>query len=153
VRVTIIIRPIPAVNAVIFDQAGRMLLTRRSSVVREPGKWCLPGGHLDGGEDWTAALRREVREEIGLRVLREELTGIYSDPSVTVSSTPSPDGWYGQYVVACFLVREYEGRIEPNREVDQWNWFPPDCLPSPMLKSHPVRIRDAVCFKGTVFVR
>lgn len=148
-----IIKPIPAVNAAIFDPAGRVLLTRRSAVVREPGKWCLPGGHLDGGESWTTALRREVREEIGLCVLSEVLTGIYSDPDLTISAVPSSEGWHGQYVVACFRVREYEGRIETNREVDEWGWFAPDGLPSPMLISHPVRIRDAAEFGGVVFVR
>ncbi len=148
-----IIKPIPAVNAVIFDPAGRVLLTRRSAVVREPGKWCLPGGHFDGGEDWVSALRREVREEVGLRVLREELMGIYSDPALTVSRSPSPEGSYLQYVTACFIVREYEGEVVPNREVDQWGWYFPDSTPSPMLKSHPVRIHDAASFQGKVYVR
>jgi 8-oxo-dGTP pyrophosphatase MutT (NUDIX family) len=147
------IRPIPAVNAAIIDSSGRVLLTRRSSTVREPGKWCLPGGHLDGGEEWIAALRREVCEEVGLRVLEEELYGIYSNPEVTVSAEPSAEGWFGQFVVACFLVKEFEGIISPNHEVDLWDWFAPDALPSPMLKSHPVRVRDAFAFHGKVFVR
>lgn len=148
-----VIRPVPAVNAAIFDAGGRILLTRRSPFVREPGKWCLPGGHLDGGEDWTGALRREVLEETGLRVRAEQLYGIYSDPELTISADPSAEGWFGQYVVACFLAVEYEGTVTPNREVDQWGWFAPDALPSPMLKSHPVRIGDAVHFRGKVFVR
>ncbi len=147
------IRPIPAVNAVIISEDARVLLTRRSARVREPGKWCLPGGHLDGGEDWIAALRREVREETGLRVLREELTGIYSDPALTISSEPSAEGWHGQYVVACFIIRHYEGEMAPNVEVSEWGWFTADDLPSPMLVSHPIRIRDAFRFGGTVFVR
>ncbi|NWG14400.1 MAG: NUDIX hydrolase [Acidobacteria bacterium] len=147
------IRPIPAVNAVIVNGESKVLLTRRSSRVREPGKWCLPGGHLDGGEDWIAALRREVREETGLSVLREELIGIYSDPELTVSTEPSADGWHGQYVVACFLVRSYEGEVAPNAEVCEWGWFSADDLPSPMLVSHPIRIRDAFRFDGTAFVR
>ena len=129
------------------------MLTRRSTSVREPGKWCLPGGHFDGGEDWIAALRREVREEVGLQVLEEELYGIYSNPEVTVSAEPAADGWYGQFVVACFLVRKLDGTICPNHEVDLWDWFAPDALPSPMLKSHPIRVRDAFAFRRQVFVR
>jgi ADP-ribose pyrophosphatase YjhB (NUDIX family) len=121
--------------------------------VREPGKWCLPGGHLDGGEDWITALRREVLEETGLRVLSERLVGIYSDPGLTVSAEPSAAGWYGQYVVASFLVRQYTGDVRPNDEVSEWDWFDRDALPSPMLISHPVRIQDAFSFDGTVFVR
>ena len=140
-------------NAVIIDNSGRVLLTRRSHRVREPGKWCLPGGHLDGGEDWTTALRREVLEETGLHVMSERLVGIYSDPGLTVSAEPSAEGWYGQYVVASFLVLQYTGEIMPNAEVSEWSWCDPDSLPSPMLISHPIRIQDAVRFNGTVFVR
>jgi len=148
-----LIRPIPAVNAVIINGSGRVLLTRRSGRVREPGKWCLPGGHLDGGEDWITALRREVLEETGLQVLSETLVGIYSDPGLTVSAEPLAAGWYGQYVVASFLVRQYIGDVTPNAEVSEWGWFDRDQLPSPMLISHPVRIQDAFRFDGTVFVR
>jgi len=147
------IRPIPAVNAVIIDEQGRVLLTRRSSRVREPGKWCLPGGHLDGGEDWMTAICREVLEETGLRVEKAELIGIYSDPSLTVAAQPAADGWAGQYVVAAFLIREHTGEVSPNHEVSEWGWFPPGELPSPMLKSHPVRIQDAFQFRGPAFVR
>jgi 8-oxo-dGTP pyrophosphatase MutT (NUDIX family) len=148
-----LIKPIPAVNAAIFDTRGRVLLTRRSATVREPGKWCLPGGHFDGGEDWIKAVRREIMEEIGLEILDQELYGIYSDPEVTVSETPTKEGWYGQYLVACFIVREFRGEISPNSEVDEWDFFDVNDLPSPILKSHPVRIRDAAGFHGKVFVR
>lgn len=147
------IRPVPAVNAVIINAQGKVLLTRRSERVRESGKWCLPGGHLDGGEDWMTAVCREVEEEVGVRVIRAELIGIYSDPSLTIAGEPSSEGWFGQYVVASFLIREFEGDIRPNAEVSEWGWYLPDSLPGPMLKSHPVRIRDAFDFTGRAFIR
>jgi len=147
------IRPVPAVNAAILDGEGRILLTLRSASVREPGKWCLPGGHFDGGEDWIGAVRREVLEEIGLRVPAPMLYGLYSDPEVTVSKHPFPEGWRPQYVVAAFLVRRHEGEVKPNSEVADWGWFRPESLPSPMVVSHPVRVADAFRFNGTVFVR
>lgn len=31
-----------------------------------PGKWLLPGGRIDEGEDQDTAFRRELKEEIGL---------------------------------------------------------------------------------------
>jgi 8-oxo-dGTP pyrophosphatase MutT (NUDIX family) len=141
------------VNAVIIDDRNLVLLTKRSARVRAPGKWCLPGGHLDGGETWDMALRREVQEETGLHVMETELIGIYSDPALTIAAEPSADEVFRQYVVASFLVREFEGEINQNDEVDEWGWFPPDGLPNPILRSHPIRIDDAFRFDGKAFVR
>ena len=86
-------------------------------------------------------------------MLEAELVGIYSDPELTVAAEQSADGWYGQYVVACFLARKYQGEVQPNSEVEAWGWYPPENLPTPMLKSHPIRIQDAFRFKGKPFVR
>ena len=147
------IKPFPAVNAVIFNAKREVLLTQRSKVIREPGKWCLPGGHLDGGEDWITALRRECAEEIGIEVVSETLIGIYSDPSLTVTESPTEHGYRAQFLVATFIVHDFRGEIRPNHEVETWGYFPLNELPSPILKSHPVRISDAFQFNGKVFVR
>jgi len=145
--------PIPAVNGVIINSRGEVLITRRSSKVREPGKWCLPGGHVEIGEQWIPAFRRELQEEVGIEVLAETLIGIYSDPSLTVTAEVLPEGHRGQFVVALFRVDKYLGEIAPNEEVDLWDWFTLDTLPQPMMKSHPVRIQDALRFEHEVFVR
>jgi mutator protein MutT len=56
-----------AVAGVIVEEQGRMVVLVRG---KEPGKgqWDLPGGFVDPGETAEEALRREVREEIGLEV-------------------------------------------------------------------------------------
>ena len=61
------LNPAAAVAGVIVDQRGRMVVLVRG---KEPGrgKWDLPGGFADPGETVEEALRREVREEIGLEV-------------------------------------------------------------------------------------
>jgi ADP-ribose pyrophosphatase YjhB (NUDIX family) len=148
-----VIVPIPAVNAAIFNSRGELLLTRRSKAVREPGKWVLPGGHVDPGEDWDTASRREVSEETGLKVTSHELMGLYSDPEVTVTAETLAGGFRGQFVVVVYRVTGFTGEVNPNDEVDDWGWFRLDNLPSPLLKSHPIRIQDAFSFNGKVFVR
>jgi ADP-ribose pyrophosphatase YjhB (NUDIX family) len=145
--------PVPAVNGIIFNSEGKCLLTRRSPMVREPGKWCLPGGHLDGGEDWLTAVKREIHEEISLKVESARLVGIYSNPSLTISKEILPEGYRKQFVVASFLIDKFEGEVLPNEEVDAWDWFALEALPDPMIPSHPVRIQDAYLYKGEVFVR
>ena len=62
--------------AAIFDEAGRLLLTRR----RDDGFWCFPGGAMDAGESVTEACEREVLEETGLRVRAAKLKAVYSSP-------------------------------------------------------------------------
>jgi 8-oxo-dGTP pyrophosphatase MutT (NUDIX family) len=54
----------PAVRALVVDDEGRFLLVRLS--YPHGAWWVLPGGGLDDGEDDETALRRELREEIGL---------------------------------------------------------------------------------------
>lgn len=147
------IKPIAAVNAVIFNDKKEVLLTKRSAHIREPGKWCLPGGHVDGGESWTRAVRREVLEEVGLKVLDETLLGIYSDPKLTITESKLSDGTYGHFLVITFLVEDFEGAPRNTDEVCEWGWFPKGVLPSPIIKSHPIRITDAYQFNGFAFVR
>jgi 8-oxo-dGTP pyrophosphatase MutT (NUDIX family) len=55
------------VVAVIVDQ-GRLLVIRRSQHVVAPGAYCFPGGAIESGESETAALIREILEELGVCV-------------------------------------------------------------------------------------
>ncbi|UCG46263.1 MAG: NUDIX domain-containing protein [Phycisphaerales bacterium] len=59
--------PAAAVAALITDDEGRLLITVRGE---EPAKgaWDLPGGFVDPGESAEEALRREVREEMGIEI-------------------------------------------------------------------------------------
>jgi 8-oxo-dGTP pyrophosphatase MutT (NUDIX family) len=61
-------------SAAIFDEQGRIFLTRRT----DNGQWCLPGGGMDAGESVAEACEREVWEETGLRVRVKRLVGVYS---------------------------------------------------------------------------
>ena len=59
--------PIVGVGAIVFDDAGRVLLVERG---RPPGAglWSVPGGRLEPRETLAQAVAREVREETGLIV-------------------------------------------------------------------------------------
>ena len=57
------------VVAGIIRKGGRMLIAqRRDDCPREPSKWEFPGGKVEAGETAEAALKREIREELGIGI-------------------------------------------------------------------------------------
>jgi nucleoside triphosphatase len=67
------------VVAVVTDDDGGVLLCRMSPDRGVfPGQWALPGGGVEPGERIEAALRREVREELGIE-LRAALPLLFKD--------------------------------------------------------------------------
>ena len=57
--------------ALIFNDAGQILLLKHH--FRPGSGWGIPGGFLELGEQPEQALRRELREEIGLEVHQVEI--------------------------------------------------------------------------------
>ena len=53
-------------GALIFNDAGQVLLLKHR--FRAGSGWGLPGGFLEAGEQPLEALKRELREEIGVEV-------------------------------------------------------------------------------------
>ena len=115
---------VPAVGGIVADEAGRLLLVQRA---HEPGagRWSLPGGRVEPGEDDAAALRREMVEETGLDVDVGALVGevrragpevVYRirdyrcavlGGNVVAGSDASGIGWFGPDEVAALpLVAE-----------------------------------------------
>ncbi len=115
------------VSAVIRDEQGRVLLALR----RRPAIWNLPGGSVEPGEaPWDAAIR-ETREEVGLDVEVDRLTGVYDR---------SPDG----DPVLVFTCRVLAGTATTTEEAVRVGWFEPDALPAEINPYQPERIADAV---------
>jgi len=93
---------------VIEDPQGRILIARRPDHVHQGGMWEFPGGKVDEGEDVITALRRELREEIGIDVKTTSplltITHDYGDKQVLLdvhrvtSFQGEPHGLEGQPV-------------------------------------------------------
>ena len=65
---------VPCVGGLVHSPDGRLLLVRRAN---DPGRgrWSVPGGRVEPGEDDHAAVVREVAEETGLAVRPGRLVG------------------------------------------------------------------------------
>lgn len=63
-----LIRPeTEGVRAIIRDESGRILLVNH----RYRAGWFLPGGKVKRNEDYLSALRREIREELGITKIKQ----------------------------------------------------------------------------------
>jgi 8-oxo-dGTP diphosphatase len=56
------------VVAAVVRRGEAILITRRHDGAERGGLWEFPGGKVEQGEDEPAALRREIREELGCTV-------------------------------------------------------------------------------------
>lgn len=106
------------VRAVLVDGAGRVLLVRHSYI----GGWHCPGGGVARGETLAEAMRREVREEVGL---------------IVPPGDPQPFGVYARFRdgasdhVAVFVVRDWTGTpCADGLEILETGFFPLDRLPA-----------------------
>lgn len=115
-----IVRPLTmGVRAIVLDgpeDAPRVLLIRHSYI----GGWHLPGGGVDRGETIDAAMRREVREEVGLSVDGPApLLGLYARFAGGVSDH-----------VGVFVVKGWSGTPTVDGvEIVEARFFPLDALP------------------------
>ena len=60
--------PSVGVAVLVIDDAGRVLMVQRAEGATQSGRWSIPAGYMDYGEEVREAAAREVREETGLDV-------------------------------------------------------------------------------------
>ena len=106
------VNPVPAAVALI-ERGQRLLLTRRARPPY-PGTWGLPGGFLEGDEAPEAGLRRELREELGVRMRRARLVGLARDRY----------GPKGFPVLTLIYRAAVAGTLRPGDDVSEARWFP-----------------------------
>ena len=111
---------------------GRIVLIQRS----DSGKWGLPGGMVDWGEDIPTATTRELKEETGLNVKKiRRLVGVYSDPNRDPRI----------HSISVLVEVDADGILEPEDklEVLQVKAFKPDELPLGNLShDHDRQLKD-----------
>jgi 8-oxo-dGTP diphosphatase len=73
------------VTAAVIERDGRILICRRADG-KFGGLWEFPGGKTEPGENPETALRREIREELGLEIVVGRPLGRfpYREPSFAI---------------------------------------------------------------------
>ncbi len=112
-------RPIVGVGALIL-QGGRLLLVKRGS---QPGlgKWSIPGGLVELGENVRDAMVRETREEVGLEVEAVRLIDVFD----SITRDEKEDVQY-HFVVVNFFVRVVGGSLQTASDILEAAWVPID---------------------------
>lgn len=115
-----------SVAGVVVNSAGQVLVIQR----RDNGHWEPPGGILRLDEQFERGVQREVREETGVNVHVDRLTGVYKNLTVGVVAlvfrcTPlsDPDTATAEAVAVC--------------------WADLSEIPNLMVPAYAVRITDA----------
>ena len=112
---------LPGVTAVVFDDAGRVLLNERS----DNGRWALIAGVMDPGEQPAETVVREVYEETAVHVVPERITSVFTQPPNTY-----PNGDRTEYVDITFRCRAVGGEARVNDDESlAVGWFPLADLP------------------------
>ncbi|KPJ73099.1 hypothetical protein AMJ48_02555 [Parcubacteria bacterium DG_74_1] len=123
--------PILTVDGMLLEK-GKILLLKRAM---EPfvGSWTLPGGHVEYGETVEKAIKREIKEELGISVKIKKLFGVYSGPK--------RDPRY-HTVSIVYLLGKIRGKIQINKESSGFKYFSLENLPKKIGFDHRQILND-----------
>jgi len=134
---------LPGVRAIILNEAGDVLLQRRTDMPL----WGLPSGAVELGESALEGLKREVAEETSLSVVEAEPMALYSGPAQRLAY---PNGDEIQCFSVAFIVRRWRGRPRADGvEGSEVRFFPLSKLPDDLVPIHKQTLEDYSKHGGT----
>lgn len=110
--------------AVLVEKDGQVLLVRRANDP-ERGKWTLPAGFVDAGEDPARAAERECLEEAGLIVRVNSLLDVLYGQEHS----------RGAHIIIFYQAEILSGSLNPGDDVDDVDFFSKDQLPPLAFKT------------------
>ncbi len=109
---------------VLIEEGGRLLLVKRGNDP-ERGRWSVPAGFVDAGEDPAHAAEREVLEETGLQVRVTGLLDVFS----------RGQGSEGADIFIAYRAQAIGGPLSPGDDAEAAGYFGPDELPELAFES------------------
>jgi len=98
----------------LLTRGDEVLLTQMSSRTRIEGRWTLPGGGIDHGEDPRDALRREVYEETGLHVHPGRVADVHHTHFVGARADGLVENYHGIHLIFHADIDEESRDVEPH---------------------------------------
>ena len=109
-----------AASVIIIDEAGRLLLGRRT----DNRQWCYSGGALEIDEKVEDCAARELFEEMGLVA---EALEFFMVNSGTETHYVYPNGDEVSNIEIVYLCRKYHGELCPQpEEMEELRFFAPE---------------------------
>jgi mutator protein MutT len=102
------------VCAAVIRRGNKLLVTQRKRDQTNPLRWEFPGGQLDRGEREAACVKREIKEELGIRL---SSATYYCTLKYRVSGK--------SFVIHYFLCKVTSGRIR-KLEIENFKWIVPE---------------------------
>ena len=131
----------------ILEREGKILLVKEAGT-EDKGKWNMPGGWLDLGEDPVAMAEREVKQETGLDFEPTHLVGFYSLVRKDLQKGPGNM----PHAVELFFCGHISGILmEPNDEIAELRWFTPgeiEAMDQSKLRGINIKLRVKDYFAG-----
>lgn len=119
---------LPGVSAVVFDAEGRILLGQRT----DSGRWSLPSGIVEPGEQPGTSMLRELMEETCVQARIDRLALLTAEPAMTY-----PNGDQCQFISMVFRCTYEAGEARVGDEESiAVGWFAVDALPELTKPSH-----------------
>jgi ADP-ribose pyrophosphatase YjhB (NUDIX family) len=113
--------PLVGVGGVVIDRDRALLIRRGSEPLK--GEWSIPGGMLELGEELTAGVKRELKEETGLEVEPRECLLVFD----RIMREGGRVKYH--YVIVDYLCRRKAGRLRPASDVIDARWVRRHDLP------------------------
>lgn len=110
--------PEPTVGALITHKSGDILLVKS---YKWKDFWTVPGGHIEVGETAESAVKREVKEEVGLDVDPVKLL------IVQEAVYPKNFNLNKHFIFLDYLcISKFKKVTLDNREIQEYIWMNPD---------------------------
>ena len=113
----------PTAGAVLVDKKGRVLLAKRRFNPKK-GFWDIPGGFLENGEAPEDGMKRELKEELGIKPKIDKLLGVFMGNYTILSEKNS--FFTLNFYYLCYL---FSGELKPMSDVEEFRWFGKNKIP------------------------